>query len=49
MLIWLSAPRSDSEMKSSPLICSPKRVQRWHSTQRSRSMRICAEMFTGFG
>ena len=32
-----SAPRSNSSMNGSPEICSLKRVQRAHSTQRSRS------------
>ena len=36
-------------MNGSPAICSEKRVQRAHSTQRSRSSSTCAEMLIGLG
>ena len=44
-----SAPRSISAMNGSPAICSEKRVQRAHSTQRSRSSSTWAEMLIGLG
>src|SRR6195952_459255 len=43
------APRSISAMNGSPAICSKKRVQRAHRTQRSRSSSTCAEMLIGLG
>src|SRR3954470_18405603 len=43
------APRSISAMNGSPAICSEKRVQRAHSTQRSRSSSTWAEMLIGLG
>ena len=36
-------------MNGSPAICSEKRVQRWHSTQRSRSSSTCVEIGSGLG
>ncbi len=36
-------------MNGSPAISSEKRVQRWHSTQRSRSSSTCVEIGSGFG
>src|SRR3954470_8856908 len=44
-----SAPRSTSSMNGSPEIWAENRVQRAHSTQRSRSSRTCAEMLIGLG
>jgi hypothetical protein len=35
-------------MNGSPAICSLNRVQRAHSTQRSRSSSTCVEIGTGF-
>ena len=35
-------------MKGSLAICSEKRVQRAHKTQRSRSSRTCEEILIGF-
>ncbi len=42
-----SAPRSSSSIIGSPAISLEKRVQRAHSTHRSRSSRICAEIGRG--
>ena len=36
-------------MNGSPAICSENRVQRWHSTQRSRSSSTLDEIAIGFG
>ncbi len=36
-------------MNASPAISSLNRVQRWHSTQRSRSSRICVDSAIGLG
>ena len=47
--ICCCAPRSSRSMNGSPAICSEKRVQRWHSTQRSRSSSTLDEIATGFG
>ena len=47
--ICCSAPRSSRSMNGSPAICSEKRVQRWHSTQRSRSSSTCVEIGSGLG
>ncbi len=43
-----SAPRSTRSMNGSPAICSLKRVQRAHSTQRSRSSSTWVLIGTGF-
>src|SRR5690606_9232050 len=47
--ICCCAPRSSRSMNGSPAICWENRVQRWHSTQRSRSSRICEEIRSGLG
>src|SRR6476646_6502908 len=47
--ICCSAPRSSRSMNGSPAICSENRVQRWHSTQRSRSSSTFDEIAIGFG
>ncbi len=47
-ICWF-APRSSRSMNGSPAICAEKRVQRWHSTHRSRSRRTCVEIGNGFG
>ena len=44
-----NAPRSNSSMNGSPATCCEKRVHRAHSTQRSRSSRICEEIASGLG
>ena len=36
-------------MNGSPAICAENRVQRWQSTQRSRSSSTCVEIGIGFG
>ncbi len=36
-------------MNGSPAICAEKRVQRWHSTHRSRSSSTSVEIGSGFG
>ncbi|GAA2922047.1 hypothetical protein GCM10020221_17770 [Streptomyces thioluteus] len=43
-----SAPRSSSSISGSPAISLEKRVQRAHSTHRSRSSSTCGEIGTGF-
>lgn len=43
-----SAPRSTSSIMGSPAIWFEKRVQRAHSTHRSRSSSTCVEIGTGF-
>ena len=43
-----SAPRSTSSIIGSPAIWLEKRVQRAHSTHRSRSSSTCVEIGTGF-
>ena len=43
-----SAPRSSSSIIGSPAIWLEKRVQRAHSTHRSRSSSTCVEIGTGF-
>ncbi len=44
-----AAPRANSSMNRSPEIWSQKRVQRAHSTQRSRSRFTSGESGSGFG